>query len=329
MPGAATDSDVEYLGRALRRSHLAQTVDQFTEPWSNSILRGAFLGTRQFEAFQQSLNIPRQTLSLRLAYLVKIGLLRKQHCQERPTRHEYRLTERGRALYASVLASWAWNRRWGDARYNNLPARLVHRSCGHRFTPLLVCEHCAKPLTLDGVLATHVRSAREAGARTDRGRRWRSPARDGAPDRQRDILAVIDDRWSVLIVAAAMLGVSRYDDFLGTLAISSGVLAARLQRLCGLDVLHKLPDPADARRSQYQLGKAGRDFFPYILSFSSWGGAAVARADTIGWIHKHCGERVQGRMVCGFCQEVLVPSEVQRVAPRASGVGRPRAGRAA
>lgn len=319
MATASAESDTGYLGRALRRSHLAKTVDQFTEPWCNSILRGAFLGTRQFEAFQQSLNIPRQTLSLRLAYLVKIGLLRKQHYQERPPRHEYRLTARGKSLYASVLASWAWNRRWGDARYNNLPARLVHRSCGHRFTPVLVCEHCAKPLTLDGVVATHVRSAREASARTDRGRRWRSPAPDGAWGKQRDILAVIDDRWSVLIVAAAMLGVGRYDDFVGTLAISSGVLAARLQRLCALDVLHKLPDPADARRSQYQLGKAGRDFFPYILSFSSWGGATTSGTDTIGWIHKHCAERVQGRMVCGHCHGTLEPSEVERVASRSGG----------
>jgi DNA-binding HxlR family transcriptional regulator len=303
-------SDAGYLGRALRRSHLARTVDQVTEPWCNSILRAAFMGTRQFEAFQQSLGIPRQTLSLRLAYLVGIGLLRRQSYQERPPRHEYRLTPRGKALYASVLASWAWSRRWGDARYNNLPKYLVHRSCGHRFTPLLVCEHCAGALALDGVSATSVRSAREAGVRTDRGRRWRSPG-PGEGYAQRDILAVIDDRWSVLIVAAAMLGVGRYDDFVGTLAISSGVLAARLQRLCALEVLCKRPDPADGRRSQYHLGPAGRDFFPYLLAFSSWGGAATGRADTVGWVHRHCGERVLGRMVCRQCGQVLLPTEVE------------------
>jgi DNA-binding HxlR family transcriptional regulator len=275
------------------------------------------MGTRQFEGFQQSLNIPRQTLSLRLAYLVTAGLLRKQHHQQRPTRHAYRLTPRGLTLYASVLASWAWNRRWGDARYANQPTSLVHRNCGHRFTPLLVCEHCDKALALDNVSATPVRSAREAGARADRGRRWRSPGPEDAPE-QRDILAVIDDRWSVLIVAAAMLGVARYAEFTATLGISTGVLAARLRRLCALDVLRKLPDPADGRRSQYQLGKAGRDFFPYMLTFSSWGGATYRQPDTIGWVHTQCGERVQGRMVCGHCRGVLLPQEVQRKAVRAA-----------
>jgi len=316
MADATTPSDADYLGRALRRSHLATTVDQFTEPWCNSILRTAFLGTRQFEAFQQHLNIPRQTLSLRLAYLVRIGLLRKQHYRERPIRHEYRLTPRGRDLYANVLAAWAWHRRWGDTRKDTLPARLVHRSCGHSFKPLLVCEHCAEPLSLDVVSPVHVRSSRQALARTDRSRRWRSPSGAGEPE-QRDILAVIDDRWSVLIVAAAMLGVGRYDELLRTLAISSSVLAARLQRLCALEVLVKRPDPADARRSEYCLGKAGRDFFPYMLTLSGWGGAGAKHLDTIGWVHRQCGERVQGRMVCGHCLQHLLPADVERQQPRA------------
>lgn len=321
MAGASAESDADYLGRALRRSHLASAVDLFTEPWCNSILRAAFLGTRQFEAFQQILSIPRQTLSLRLAYLVRIGLLHKQP-QDRPKRHAYRLTQRGRDLYALVLASWAWHRRWGDTRHDILPARLVHRSCGHRFAPLLVCEHCAHALTLDVVAPVHVRSARDAVARTDRSRRWRNPVAGDVAD-QRDILAVIDDRWSVLIVLAAMLGVGRYDVLQRTLAISSGVLAARLQRLCALKVLSKRDDPADARRSVYQLARAGRDFFPYMLTLSSWGGAGRRRADTIGWVHKHCGAPVQGRMVCNHCLRTLVPSEVERPALRAArkGVG--------
>ena len=126
---------------------------------------------------------------------------------------------------------------------------------------------------------------------------------------------MIDDRWSVLIVAAAMLGVQRYDQLLSTLAISSGVLAARLQRLCALEVLRKLPDPSDARRSTYDLARAGRDFFLYMLTLSSWGGAGCRHADTIGWVHQHCGERVKGRMVCGHCREPLLPAQVVRPTP--------------
>ena len=105
MPESSLETTQDtYLGRALRQGHLMAAVDQISEPWSNSIIRAAFLGIRQFEAFQQKLGIPRQTLSLRLAYLVKIGLLRKQAYQSQPLRHEYRLTQDGKNLHDNVLA---------------------------------------------------------------------------------------------------------------------------------------------------------------------------------------------------------------------------------
>ena len=49
----------EDWGVALRGSHLASAIDRITEPWSNAIIRAAFLGARQFETFQQALGIPR------------------------------------------------------------------------------------------------------------------------------------------------------------------------------------------------------------------------------------------------------------------------------
>lgn len=150
-----------------------------------------------------------------------------------------------------------------------------------------------------------------------RNRRWRSPTSDSTlPDH--DILAVIDDRWSVLIVAVLMLGASRYDQVTSMLQISSAVLAKRLQRLCALEILINCQGPADARPSFYQLDKSGQDLFAYIMTLMQWGGQNQTRPDMIGWIHTHCGQRVTGRTVCSHCGEPLLPHQIGR-SPAPSG----------
>lgn len=310
MPESSLETTQDtYLGRALRQGHLMAAVDQISEPWSNSIIRAAFLGIRQFEAFQQKLGIPRQTLSLRLAYLVKIGLLRKQAYQSQPLRHEYRLTQDGKNLHDNVLASWSWDRRWGDPG-KNIPRRLVHSVCLHEFKPLLVCEHCSESLTLRNVSAQLTCQPLPNTTRAIRNNRWRVANADDKGQTQRDILAVIDDRWSVLLIAAVALGFHRHDQFLEILNISSAVLAQRLKRMGELKLMKKKPDPKDARRSFYSLTKIGQDLFPYLLTITAWGRSRQPGPDTLHWQHKSCQNLVSGRMVCSHCLQTVLPHEV-------------------
>jgi DNA-binding HxlR family transcriptional regulator len=301
-------------GQALLTSHLAVAMDLITEPWCNSILRAAFLGVRRFDAFQQVLQAPRQTLSLRLAYLVDTGLLRRQPMGDNALRHEYRLTASGKALYAVVLASWAWDRRWGDP-LQRMPVRLQHQPCGHAFRPQLLCEHCGDPLTLARMRPVlQALGANTSGARA-RNSRWRGPAPESAGPPQRDILAVIDDRWSVLVVAAIMLGARQFDELTRSLDISSAVLTRRLQRLCAMEVIGRAPDPQDARRAVYRLEPAGRELFPYVLVLAQWGGTQTRRSDSVAWVHVTCGHPARGRMACSHCRQTLLPQEVVRPSP--------------
>ena len=305
----------EDWGVALRGSHLASAIDRITEPWSNAIIRAAFLGARQFETFQQALGIPRQTLSLRLRGLVELDLLRRHQYQTHPVREEYRLTPLGKELYGHVLASWLWDRRWGDP-HHLMPKKLLHRRCGHACTPLLLCPHCAEPLSLGKMQPVLLASPSPSPVplRTERNRRWRKPQPASGLGLERDILAVIDDRWSLLLVAASMLGLTHYDEYVQALAISSAVLAQRLQRLCLLDVLRRQPDPDDARRASYRLSLAGTALFPYLLTLSAWGQALASGPDTIAWRHRSCGQSTPGTVACSHCRETLLPHEVARPA---------------
>ncbi|MEY4266127.1 MAG: hypothetical protein RIS90_662 [Pseudomonadota bacterium] len=303
----------EDWGLALRGSHLALAIDRITEPWSNAIIRAAFLGARHFEMFQQALGVPRQTLSLRLSALVRMGLLRRQRYQQQPARDEYRLTPLGKDLYGNVLASWLWDRRWGDP-HQLMPQRLVHQRCDHACKPLLVCTQCDQPLSLARMQPVLLPSGAPVKSRTERNRRWRSPRSAQGADLQRDLLAVIDDRWSLLLVATMTLGLGRYEEFLRALEISTAVLAQRLQRLCALELLTRQPDPNDARRAVYRLAPAGRALFPYLLTLSAWGRMQTTEPDTLAWVHRSCTQATLGRVACNHCRATLLPQQVLRPA---------------
>jgi DNA-binding HxlR family transcriptional regulator len=113
--------------------------------WTLLILRDCFLKVRRFEAFQERLGIGRPILADRLQKLVDQRVLVKIPYQDRPTRYEYRLTQRGLDLYP-VLLSIA---HWGDVHMFDRRSRPLvyrHKTCGHVFEPVQVCSVCAEAL---------------------------------------------------------------------------------------------------------------------------------------------------------------------------------------
>ena len=75
---------------------IARTLEIVGERWTLLIVRDAFLGLRRFDQFQESLGIARNVLTDRLNRLVEEGILERVRYSERPERHEYLLTEKGR-----------------------------------------------------------------------------------------------------------------------------------------------------------------------------------------------------------------------------------------
>src|SRR5260370_2385524 len=80
------------------------------EKWTFLVLREAFNGVRRFDDIRRRTEAPRQILSDRLARLVAQGLLRKVPYREagQRARSEYRLTEKGLALYPLIVALLEW-----------------------------------------------------------------------------------------------------------------------------------------------------------------------------------------------------------------------------
>jgi len=63
--------------------------------WSALLIRELFYGSTRFDEFQQRLGIATNILTQRLRRLVELGILTRTAYQQRPARHEYRLTEKG------------------------------------------------------------------------------------------------------------------------------------------------------------------------------------------------------------------------------------------
>ncbi len=87
---------------------VARALSVIGDRWTLLILRDCFRGTRRFERFQESLGVTRHVLADRLRKLEAAGVLERAQYQERPPRHEYRLTERGLDLQPVLLSLVGW-----------------------------------------------------------------------------------------------------------------------------------------------------------------------------------------------------------------------------
>lgn len=137
---------------------IARATDLIGDWWTPLVLREAFSGRRRFEDFQQALNVPRAVLAKRLGRLVAEGLLTKVPYAERPTRYEYRLTDKGRAFWDVLAAMWRWGSDWLWADGKRPPVMLVDPDTGAEIKPVVVDENTGKRLDVRRVRVGRTRS---------------------------------------------------------------------------------------------------------------------------------------------------------------------------
>ncbi len=128
---------------------IARVTDLLGDWWTPLVLRDAMYGITKFEDFQQELGVSRAVLSARLVRLVDEGLLDKIPYQDRPVRHEYVLTEKGRAAGDVLAAMWRFgeDHMWeGD---DQPLVELASRTTGEQVRPLVVDEATGERVELD------------------------------------------------------------------------------------------------------------------------------------------------------------------------------------
>lgn len=133
---------------------IARSLSIMGDRWTLLIIRNAFMRTRRFDDFQKQLGITRHLLTERLNRLVEHQILKKVLYQESPKRYEYKLTEKGLALYPVIMAFTAWGNRWMNDDQKFPVISYIHKDCGQKTAVQMCCLHCGKPLTAANVIPT-------------------------------------------------------------------------------------------------------------------------------------------------------------------------------
>jgi DNA-binding HxlR family transcriptional regulator len=120
---------------------VARSLEIVGERWSLLVLREVFLGVRRFDAIGAATGAPRAVLADRLHALVAPGVLVRGEYRDAGarTRHEYRLTEAGRALQPALIALMQWGDRYRPVAAGP-PLSVEHAECGAEVRARLVCD---------------------------------------------------------------------------------------------------------------------------------------------------------------------------------------------
>jgi len=103
-------------------------------------------------------------------------------------------------------------------------------------------------------------------------------------------MAVLGERWAILVLREAFYGTTRFDDFARHLGIATNVLAARLAGLVEHGLLERVPEGA---RHAYHLTERGRDVFPAFLALKRWSDRWMAPdGPVVRLVERETGEEV-------------------------------------
>lgn len=124
---------------------VARSMSVIGDRWTVLILRDCLMGVSRFDEFHARLGCSRVIVSKRLAHLVACGILVMEPYQDHPPRHDYRLTEQGRALGGVLMMMAQWGETWRP-REGGFKLRRRHKACGHVFQPVIACSECHAPI---------------------------------------------------------------------------------------------------------------------------------------------------------------------------------------
>jgi len=125
-------------------------------------------------------------------------------------------------------------------------------------------------------------------------------------------LAVIGDRWSLLVLRGIFRGKHRFGELRDDLGIASNLLTSRLNRLVEQGVLEKEQYQERPARFEYKLTDAGRDLSPVLVSLMQWGDTHRAHGDApTVLVHRTCGAPIENITRCTSCLDELDATEIR------------------
>ena len=124
-------------------------------------------------------------------------------------------------------------------------------------------------------------------------------------------LELVGERWTLLIVRDAFLGLRRFEEFQQSLGIARNVLTDRLNRLVEEGILRRTEYQQRPTRYEYRLTRKGVDLWPVLMSAMKWGDRHLYEGEApVRVVHEGCGGELDERFHCTKCGAELGPGDV-------------------
>ena len=136
-------------------------------------------------------------------------------------------------------------------------------------------------------------------------------------------LSVVGDRWTLLVLRDAFLGVRRFEDFQKSLGVTRHLLADRLKKLVEHGILARRPYQERPERHEYSLTEKGIDLYPILIALVGWGDRWMDAGDGPPLVYRHrgCGRVALPTLHCPECGDSVGARDI--TPQRGPGLGPP------
>ena len=120
-------------------------------------------------------------------------------------------------------------------------------------------------------------------------------------------LEVVGERWTLLIIRDALLGLRRFEEFQDSLGMARNVLTNRLSKLVADGLLDRVCYQERPPRYEYRPTARAKDLLTALAALMHWGDEYAEGSAGPPRIASHagCGGDVRERLVCTECGQAL------------------------
>ena len=126
--------------------------------------------------------------------------------------------------------------------------------------------------------------------------------KDPRPCSIADTLALVGEKYSLLVLREVFLGNARFDQLVRNIGAPRDILAARLKRLVEAGILTKRLYSERPQRFEYRATPAGLELEPVLMTLKEWGDRHVRDGVDLPMVVEHiCGHELVPVVTCRAC----------------------------
>jgi DNA-binding HxlR family transcriptional regulator len=127
-------------------------------------------------------------------------------------------------------------------------------------------------------------------------------SKDPRPCSIADTLALVGEKYSLLVLREVCLGNSRFDQLVRNIGAPRDILATRLRRLVDAGILTKQPYSERPQRFEYRPTQAGLELEPVLMTLMAWGDRHLRPDGDRPMVLEHsCGRPLDPAVTCRAC----------------------------